>query len=242
MSRGRKRLAWTLLAVSAAAFLAIGGPVVADRLITGRDLAPGAVGGRELANGAVSSRKLSRAVRRALGGRAGPAGRNGAPGPQGAQGPQGPAGSRGPAGAMNVLDATGKLLGILTGWSSSNYYVIYTPEGALLQYEPSSSTDYPLTVAPPVLYYRSTDCSGQAYGIWTSAPLEAAIILASTPRAGAPIYVLEPGTSQSFTYESMRSSSPSCTTTRSSTSSLLPARPAGAVPLVQKPFQLAPAG
>jgi hypothetical protein len=140
-----------------------------------------------------------------------------------------------------VRDATGKLLGTSAGFLNT-YYAIYTAEGALLLYEPSAATDYPLQLAPPVLYYRSTDCSGTPYGIYTSYPLETAIILSSPSRAGAAVYVLQPGVSQSFTYESVKSASPSCSTSRGSTSSLLPAKAAGTVPVVQKPFQLVPAG
>jgi len=237
------RWALTALTVVAAVFVAVGGPATAARWIDGGDIKPGSIPGRQTGDGAISANKLSRRARRALRGPSGARGASGATGPAGPAGPAGQNGARGPAGALNVADATGKVLGMFAGWyTSSGYYEIYTPEGALLTYEPSVSTDYPLTLAPPVLYYRSTDCSGTAYGIFTSYPVESAIMLGSPARPGAAIYVLQAGPPQSFTYESVKSASPSCTTSRGSTSSLLPARQAGTVPIVQKPFQLVPAG
>jgi hypothetical protein len=235
--RGRKtRWALTATVVGVLVFAAVGGPAAAKHFIDGADIKPGTIEGTQLADGAIGSSKLSRRLRRSFAGRsgrsgrAGAAGRNGANGGTGPAGPQGPAGARGAAGGLNVLDATGKPLGLLTGWFNSTYYEIYTAEGALLIYDPSSATDTPIPLAPPVLYYRSTDCSGTPYGSYGPYPLESAIMLGSPARPGTPIYVLQAGVPQSFTFESVKSASPGCTMSRSSTSSLL------------KPFQLASAG
>jgi hypothetical protein len=245
MSGGRKRLVITALIVSATAFLAIGGPVVADKLITGRDLAPGTIGSRELANGAVSGRKLSRALRRSLQGRDGAAGRNGANGANGAQGPQGPQGpqgAQGPAGAFNVVDASGRVLGLFAGFYSSGYPQVYTAAGAILTWDTSIGTNYPTNIPTTQLYYKLPGCAGTAYANYGSSyPFQSGIVLESPPVPGSAVYVMLPGTPESFRYESYKTSS-GCTTTSSTTSNQLPVRSAGTVPAVQKPLSLAPAG
>lgn len=235
----KRNLRWALTALVAigVAFVALGGPATAKHFVDGGNIKPGTVGGTQLANGSVSTSKLSRRLRRTLVGRTGAAGKNGA------NGGQGPTGARGPAGALNVVDATGKVLGIYTGFYSGNFYSIFTAQGALLQYEPSTATDTPILFGGAALFYRSTDCSGTPYGPFSgSYPLEMAIFPGGTPRPGNPIYVLVAGTPQSFTYESVQAGSLTCTTTRGSSGPALVARPAGTVPQVVKPFSIVPAG
>lgn len=235
----RKKHLLAAVAVIVAAFVALGGPAAAKHWINGADIKPGTVGTKQIANGAITSGKLSKSLRKSLG-KTGPRGATGATGPTG---PAGQAGARGPAGAVNVLDATGKVLGVFTGFFSGTYYMIFTAQGAMLVYEPSTATDYPIPVAGTALFYRSTDCSGTAYAPYGgSYPLEMGIIPNSTPRPGNPIYVLVAGATQSFTYQSVQSGSLACTTTSGSSGPTLVVRQAGTVPQVQKPFQLVAAG
>lgn len=235
----KRNLRWALTALVAigAAFVALGGPATAKHFIDGGEIAPGTVGGRQIANGAVSVRKLSRGAKRAL---RGERGRRGAAGATGAAGANG---ARGPAGALNVVDATGKVLGLYTGLFSGTYYTIFTAQGAMLVYEPSTATDTPIPIGGTALFYRSTDCTGTPYAPYSgSYPLEMAVFPAGAPRPGNPIFVLASGTPQSFTYESVQSGSLTCTTSRGSSGPSLVARAAGTVPQVQKPFSIVPAG
>lgn len=248
---GRKtRLALAVAVAGAVAFGLSGGFATAAKLIRGKDLAAGTVGARELANGGVTAKKLSKSAKKALRGRAGRRGAGGAAGPQGpqgpqgaqgAQGPQGAAGARGPAGALDVIDVQGRVIGTFAGWFASNLYSVLTADGALLIYEPSTATTFPVVIAGTTLYYKSPGCEGPAYAPFGSYAPEVPVILQSPAVAGSAMYTLVPGTPESFTYQSLKSGSTTCTTSSGSASSVLPVRAAGTVPAAQKPFSLVPA-
>ncbi len=242
----RRKVRWVLgsRAAIGAVFVAVGGPATAARLIDGSDIKPGTIESRQLADGAVTPSKLSRRVRRALAGRAGPAGRNGAngaPGPQGPQGPQGAAGAPGADGAMDLLDSAGRRIGTFVGFWSSNYYAAMNAEGAMLVYDPyPSGSNYPSAYNSGSLYYKLPGCAGTAYTNVGSYGLALPTIIDSPPTPGSVLYQPLPGTPESFTSQSYRSTS-GCTTSSSGQSAMLPVRAAGTVPSVTRPLYIAPA-
>jgi hypothetical protein len=231
---------WVLAALVTigAVFLAAGGPATAKHFIDGASIKPGTVGSTQLASGAVSSSKLSKSLRKSLKGKTGPKGATGA---TGATGGTGATGSRGPAGAFDVVDAQSRVLGQLVGWFSSSYPMIFTSDGAILIYDNNIATNYLAVVGGTQLYYKQPACAGTAYSFFNgSYPLQIAIVLESPPVPGSKVYVELPGTPESFTYQSYKTSS-GCTTTSSSTSNMLAVKEAGTVPNLQKPLSLAPA-
>jgi hypothetical protein len=236
---GRKTR-WTLMAIAVGvlAFVAVGGPATAKHFIDGASIKPGTVGSTQLASGAVTSSKLSKSLKKGITGKTGPRGATGAAGGTGAAGAPG---ARGPAGAFNVVDTQSRVLGQFAGWYSSSYPMVFTPDGAILIYDNNIATNYLATVGGTQLYYKQPACAGTAYSFFNSSyPLQIAIVLESPPVPGSKVYVELPGTPESFTYQSYKTSS-GCTTTSSSTSNMLAVKEAGTVPNVQKPLSLVPA-
>jgi hypothetical protein len=229
-----KRSVLAAVAVIAAAFVVLGGPAAATHFINGGSIKPGTVGGKQIANGAISSSKLSKSLRKAIG-KTGPKGATGATGAAGATG------SRGPAGAFDVVDAQGRTIGLYAGTYSS-YLEVYTAAGALLMYDPSLTTTYPLPLGGAAIFYQQANCAGAAYAPYNGTPMPAAIILDSPPSAGSQIYSMQgTGSPTSFSYQSVKTSS-GCTNSSSTVSQAFPVTSAGTVPAVQKPLSIVPAG
>ncbi len=237
---GRKRRwALTALAVGVLAFVAAGGPAAAKHFIDGKTIKPGTIGSTQLANGAVSSSKLSRSLKRALTGKAGATGKTGATGAAGGQGPQG---ARGPAGALNVVDSQGRTLGVYAGSVGGAIVDVYTPDGAILIYDPTLTTNFPVVVASTTLFYQQPSCAGTAFAPYNpSYPFQTAIVLDTPPNPGSQIYAEQPGTAQSFTAQSVKSAG-GCTNSSGGVTQMFPVKTAGVVPAVQKPLSFVPAG
>lgn len=259
MQKGtRRRLLLAVVAAAAVAFVVSGGLATAARLITGRELAAGTITGRELARGSVSTEKLTRGAKRALRGARGARGAAGAPGARGAAGAAGPAGPAGPAGAQgpqggqgpqgavgapgafDVIDAQGRNLGVYAG-EHSGYTMLMTAEGALLVYEFSTSTNYPIYYSGSEIYFRGASCAGPAYGYFNSSyPIQFPYHGESMLAPGVRIYVGVAATPEESTFASRRSGG-TCSN-GSWRVTAIPLREAGAVPTVTKPFTLVPAG
>lgn len=241
MLKTRRRTVIVALAAAAAIFVAAGGPATAGKLVTKNQIAPSAVTNKAIANGAVTDAKLSSSLRKALKAKTGSAGAAGAPGAAGGQGAKGDTGARGPAGAFNVVDATGKVIGQFVGTYSSNYPMAYTAEGAILTYDNNSLSNYPTNINSGPLYYKANGCTGQAYAYASGGYLfQTAIVLDSPPNPGSKIYVALPGTPETFTAESTKSSG-GCSDTNSGASQVYTVKEAGTVPTVTKPVLLQPA-
>ena len=243
MLRNRRRTVLVVIAAAAAIFVAAGGPATAGKLVTKNQIAPGAVTGKAIANGAITDAKLSAGLRKAIKktGASGAAGAPGANGANGANGAPGAAGARGPAGAFNLVDATGKVIGQYAGMYSSGFPMAYTAEGAILTYDNNSPTNYPSFASSGPLYYKANGCTGQPYAYVSSSYLfQHSIVLESPPSPGSKIYVGIPGTPESFTAESARSSS-GCSDTNSGASQVYTVKEAGTVPTVTKPVLIQPA-
>lgn len=241
MLSSRTRIVLAALVAVVAMFVAAGGPATAGRLITKNQIAPGAVTSKAIASGAVTESKLSKGLRNAIKRKAGGQGAQGPQGAAGAQGAQGAKGDRGPAGAFNVVDATGKVLGQFLGVFSSTLLMVYTEEGAVLMYDNGAPGAYPSPTNPPVLYYKSDGCAGQAYGSVNPAyPFQTAIVLEGPPNPGSKIYVAIPGTPENFTAESTKTSS-GCSDSNSGASQVYTVKEAGTVPTLTKPVMAQPA-
>ena len=99
-------------------------------------------------------------------------GTQGPPGPRGPQGPQGPTGAQGPQGLqgppgfnIHVFDANGQFLGLCVGLDFDNTFKIFIPslsKFAVLGID-GSSAHLQQTLTTDTLYYKSSDCTGQAY-------------------------------------------------------------------------------
>ena len=243
MFRTKSRIALALVVAAGAIFVAAGGPATAGKLVTKNQVAPGAITTKAIANGAVTAEKLSKSLRTSLKGAKGAngaPGANGANGANGASGAKGDPGARGPAGAFNVVDANGKVIGTFTGFFSSNYLSALTADGALLVYDANSPQAYPSSFSSGPIFYKQAACAGQAYGTITGYPVQMAIILDGPPVPGSKIYVMSPAASaESFTYQSIRTSS-GCSTTSSSVSNAYPAHEAGTLPSIVKPLTIVP--
>jgi hypothetical protein len=233
---GRKSR-WALVALAAAvlAFVAAGGPAAAKHFIDGKTIKPGTIGSTQLARGAVTSTKLSSSLKRQLTGKAG---KNGANGASGGQGPQG---ARGPAGAFDVVDSQGRTIGLYQGSLGAGITNVFTPGGAILIYDTTLATNYPVLVASNVLFYQQAGCAGTAFGAYNSSyPFQTAIVLESPPSPGSQIYVELPGTPQTFTYQSVKTAA-GCANATGASPQAFAVKTAGTVPAVQKPLVLQPA-
>ena len=242
MRRIRSRTTLAVIAVAVAIFVVAGGPATAGKLVTKNQIAPSAITNKAIANGAVTDAKLSKSLRKALE-KTGASGAAGAPGAAGRTGAPGAAGARGPAGAFNVVDATGKVLGpVARDLELVATWPVYTAEGAILMYDNSSPSQ--LSHAHELrrsLYYKANGCVGQAYGIAsTSYPFQTAIVLEGPPNPGSKIYVAIPGTPESFTAESTKTSS-GCSDSNSGASQVYTVKEAGTVPTMTKPVLVQPA-
>ncbi len=240
MRRIRSRTTLAVIAVAVAIFVVAGGPATAGKLVTKNQIAPSAITNKAIANGAITDAKLSKSLRSKLA-KTGASGAAGAPGAAGAAGAKGETGARGPAGAFNVVDSTGKVLGQSLGFWSSSLLAVYTAEGAILMYDNSNPSSFPTPTNPPVLFYKSNGCTGQAFGIATTGfPFQTAIVLEGPPNPGSKIYVPIPGTPENFTAESTKTSS-GCSDTNSGASQVYTVKEAGTVPTMTKPVLVQPA-
>lgn len=236
----RNRTGYLALVLAAAAlFVSVGGPAFAADAVTaavsGKSIRAKSITGRQLAPGAVTMAKIGAAAKAGLRGPAGPAGPAGAGGAKGATGPAGD------TGRIVVQDALGRPIGVFAGFFN-NYTTVLTPAGALLTYDSTTPDGNPLPFITGPLYYKAAGCAGQAYASYPpSYPVNTAIILASPPVAGSPIYKMTPATTKNFTSVSRRTAA-GCAPAATSVSNALPADAAGVVPTVQKPTVLIPTG
>jgi hypothetical protein len=171
----------------------------------------------------------------------GPAGRNGANGANGsngANGGTGPAGARGPAGAFNVVDASGRVIGPFAGFGPFSGPNVYLDSGVVLSYDNVPSTNYPNTLYT-ALVYKDPNCVGTPYVSFFGYFFEWPILLPSPPVPGTQIYSAIPGPPESFTYQSVRSST-GCRNSSAAVTFGFQVRENGIVPIVQEPLRLVP--
>jgi hypothetical protein len=225
--------------------VALGGTATAATVVitSSKQIKDGAVTGADVKNSSLTGADVKNASLTAADFKGSIQGAKGEPGAQGAQGPKGDQGARGPAGALNVVDATGKVLGTMVSTVQPPFMSFLTAEGAILTYDPNPAVpNQPFTVWTGPLWYQAGGCSGTAYVVpqWPQ-PLQSAIVLAAPPVAGSDIYVAQPGTPQSFTALSRRDGA-GCASTSTGVGNALVAKAAGTVPSVTKPLYYAPAG
>ncbi len=230
MRREGKRLALVALAVSAAAFVVVGGPAVAKDLITGSDLAPQTIGSRELANGSISGKKLTKKFRGELV-------KTGAEGPRGATGPAGPqgaAGATGPAGQFNFVDAAGRVVGPAAGFYSGVYPMVLLPNGLIILYDNDPTTTAAVSLLT-TLYYQDATCSGAPFASGLGLPIQSAVIPESSPTPGSVMYQMF-GSVVKFKAASQKTNG-GCAPSTTNISGFA-VKPAGTVPAVTKPLSM----
>ncbi|HXE45312.1 MAG TPA: hypothetical protein VN635_08940 [Conexibacter sp.] len=224
----RRNLRWILAALVTlgVAFVGLGGPAAAKHFIDGRSIKPGTVGNRQLAGGAVSSSKLSRSLRRAIG----------KAGPRGATGATGGTGPRGPAGGYRFIDQNGTVIGDAVGYYSGVYPEVLI-NGVALLYDNDASTPNALSLNT-TLYYMQAACAGTAYASTSGIlPFDAAIVLQTPASPGSPMFGMIPGTPQSFTAASARTST-GCAPSSTRITNAFAVQAAGTVPSAAKPLRL----
>ena len=168
----------------------------------------------------------------------GTSGRNGRNGVNGSNGANGQNGARGPAGAFNVIDQAGNRLGLFAGFGIGLGPSVYTDSGVVLTYDNSPASIGPITLYT-ALVYKLAGCAGTAYAPYAGYPFEWPVILNVPPAPGSQMYSMIPGTPESFTYESVRTSS-GCSNSRAAVTYGFPVRENGVVPIAQEPLRLQP--
>lgn len=272
MGADKGRLLVAVIVTAAIAFVVSGGLATAERLIRGRDLAPGTITSRELARGSVTAGKLARGVQRSLRGPRGFRGTDGRPGGRGAQGPAGPAGPSGPAGAQgpagaagpqgatgapgafDMVDAQNRTIGTLVGtftWDGDGdgtdlldtYQMVMTPAGALLAFSVDAGRSGAELVGPS--FYQSLYYTEPGCTGATYGDASAPGQFAILPEGGAagrPAYVLDWSAPVRDVALASRKYDGGCVPTGGPVPGMLPARQAGTVPAVAKPLRAVPRG
>lgn len=223
-----------------AVLVAAGAPATAKSLLTGKAFKAGTVGSSDLAAGAVTPDKVAAETRALV--RRGATGAPGAPGAKGAPGATGAAGDKGPPNALDVVDARGRRLGRFVDPSAVGSFVtVRTDAGALLAYDPGTTSNYATPLGGSQVYFSSNDCSGQAYAPYVGLPLQFAVSTESPTYGGSPLWQYNGGSGfESISYASVLTAS-GCAATTGSLATALRVDPAGEAPPVKKPLRIVPA-
>ena len=135
----------------------------------------------------------------------GTSGRNGRNGVNGSNGANGQNGARGPAGAFNVVDQAGNARPVRRLLHRLGP-MVYTDNGVVFTYDNNPASIGSITLYT-TLFYKVTGCGGTPYTSYAGYPFECPVVLRVPPAPGSTMYSMILGTPESFTYESVRTSS-----------------------------------